>query len=433
MQMDIDIANKLLFQEIERKPRIMETHLSPSYSVLIKAMEDENQPLFLQTLEEINLDTMNYTSRINLLTRLVTKIKELDKPDFLEPVLEKWSPEGSDLVLVIGDLFSYAGCDLETLSFICGALDTTVIPVEILESQLEQTNGLSLGFVMERINRIFKDQAIGSDEFNFLLEQAKRLNHKSAIHWLEQQIASKVTFAKIPEWVSLKPDESPELLEVGFWSSVRTPEPTLAPELVKGIYTVTDKEGKVVEKDSLLQLFETAQRLTRVNADSYPANPNRVFGPLNARTSPCITQVVSDGCRMFTCMCREFDQQDDREPDLESVTPYTWFTGVCDGCNLRIRNLSHSLRYPIVGGGWVGCFCSIDCLKSSRPRDTNQMTELILDSTFATIEENGIMDQNKFKPTEEPSKKPKSLYLAAQPLSMIPSIFKELSEEVVCK
>lgn len=114
-------------------------------------------------------------------------------------------------------------------------------------------------------------------------------------------------------------------------------------------------------------------------AQLYKLNPNRiadlqnnpdlfrVYGPVNPyldedflhlKTEEGIPDinVVTGGARMFSDMKIEFDPDTD-----EALT--TWFTGVCGACSKRIAAYHYAVRMPHQSGGWLGCYCSWDCVR----------------------------------------------------------------------
>jgi len=62
-----------------------------------------------------------------------------------------------------------------------------------------------------------------------------------------------------------------------------------------------------------------------------------------------------DGCRMFTCTVFDYDEEMKRFED--------WYEGFCHQCNSRIRRRWHAVRIPGEKGGWIGCFCSWECVR----------------------------------------------------------------------
>lgn len=100
----------------------------------------------------------------------------------------------------------------------------------------------------------------------------------------------------------------------------------------------------------------------------------REFGPVNTIYSPTGQDEVSEnicskygGCRML--LCNEFEQVDceGETIDLFAIEEHTfstdWFRKSCDKCHRRISKRHYAVRQPLLHGGWMGCFCSIACMK----------------------------------------------------------------------
>lgn len=98
----------------------------------------------------------------------------------------------------------------------------------------------------------------------------------------------------------------------------------------------------------------------------------RVFGPVNAYIDTDYTELVitdSDGeeipdedkiyggARMFLDTRMEYDENDEIKLD-------DWFTGSCFQCHDRIQHKHYAVRRPLLKGGWIGCFCSWDCVRN---------------------------------------------------------------------
>lgn len=100
----------------------------------------------------------------------------------------------------------------------------------------------------------------------------------------------------------------------------------------------------------------------------------REFGPLNTMYTisaeppdPAHECSKHGGCRMFTCT--EFEQMyaDGDAIDIMAIEEQTdnidWFRKSCDKCLKPINHRHFAIRQPLCHGGWMGCFCSIDCMK----------------------------------------------------------------------
>lgn len=101
----------------------------------------------------------------------------------------------------------------------------------------------------------------------------------------------------------------------------------------------------------------------------------REFGPVNTiytlssntidLNHPCSKH---GGCRML--ICTEFEQMYSDGDDIDVMAIYDhianidWFRKSCDVCLTTIPYRHYAIRQPLRHGGWRGCFCSMDCMKT---------------------------------------------------------------------
>ena len=97
----------------------------------------------------------------------------------------------------------------------------------------------------------------------------------------------------------------------------------------------------------------------------------RMFGPSNPpyQVDPETDTIRS--YRMFTSNERgNYDPENGPiDEDLDTESQLSWFTGSCDKCQLRIQKPCYAVRTPIPpwsGGGWDGCYCSIEHMLEDR-------------------------------------------------------------------
>lgn len=110
----------------------------------------------------------------------------------------------------------------------------------------------------------------------------------------------------------------------------------------------------------------------------------RVYGPVNPHPTDDYSDLttydfdtgdaeedldkVYGGPRMFLSVEYEYDYDNDLKED-------DWFgglgarEGVCQECLKRIAKRIYARRRALVGGGWVGCFCSLPCVLKSVERE----------------------------------------------------------------
>lgn len=198
-------------------------------------------------------------------------------------------------------------------------------------------------------------------------------------------------FAPVPKYIQnfeIDASQLPKLVEPTDEELDAVPILTLAEFLI-----VSESEGGALAGANILLSDDVSQDLQflitklelldpeerRKLARIYKLNPNeigalqnnpdlfRVYGPVNAYLDEDFSNLLTDemepdinvitgGARMFSDMRIEFD------PDSEEP-PETWFTGVCGACSKRIAAYHYAVRLPHRVGGWIGCYCSWECVR----------------------------------------------------------------------
>jgi hypothetical protein len=68
-------------------------------------------------------------------------------------------------------------------------------------------------------------------------------------------------------------------------------------------------------------------------------------------------------------LCTEFEHRGNEGYEFdnfvidEHIFVGDWFKESCDVCLRKIAKRWHSVRRPLLHGGWQGCYCSIKCVK----------------------------------------------------------------------
>jgi hypothetical protein len=100
-------------------------------------------------------------------------------------------------------------------------------------------------------------------------------------------------------------------------------------------------------------LYEDTIKIAIKTTSNFPEY-NNTHGPVNKGCWDC-TYSPHGECRMITCLCCENEPENDESVD-------EWFVGSCDRCEDEIFNKYLALRIPCEEGGWLGCFCSLQCI-----------------------------------------------------------------------
>ncbi len=70
-----------------------------------------------------------------------------------------------------------------------------------------------------------------------------------------------------------------------------------------------------------------------------------------------------------------------------------WFTGVCKTCKRRIEHYTHAVRRPVIGGGFMGTYCSAECIDKKLPPGDITIGAL-LDTVVVTLWEVGVQERD---------------------------------------
>jgi len=329
--------------------------------------------------------------------------------DVLKIVMERWSKK-VDYMDIISLMARKPEFKFEVLKYILGIFGTHLTMYKILLKVMDSPDffvGFSLA--VSRLEEVYGAQ--DSIIWENLLKDAERFKldeNKEVIRFLQVKIKSMALYATVPNWVRILPGETTLTLpKSGGPDQVESIE--LANNIIdKALeqYTFTEEDGKMADIRSNLENFiltatdlelKTLQAgmtdpklqvggkepIVNIIKDSqikkadikidddpkkYIGTPERSFGPSNAiYKQNCITAPGGIGpCRMLYCCCDDYDPETS-EDILSEKSEFDrsnsmWFTGCCDICYRKIRDISHALRNPLVEGGWSGVFCSFRCL-----------------------------------------------------------------------
>lgn len=373
----------------------------------IKLLEDKNFEGYIKlaNLDKIH-ERLNKIDGLIFLTFVINAIVKVNAVGPLYVTLSNFSPDSNkdDFSFIIGNLTSHYGFPINTLKYIISNYPN-ISAIEIIETQLSKNNGISIGYISDKLSEVYGENVMQQTEVNYLIEYAStnNLNNIQGVEWLKSTYDTKFTYADKPLWVNVEKGESLDLVNPKNWVNIenKSSEEFSDSKIneVLSNFNLRDEEGKIIDinDESIKDAIAGAKSTVAMkHINNYPGNPDRVFGPINrGRDTKCLTSIVGDDCRMLTCNCRSFDQDEDFENINTPNDPYEWFDGSCHCCNKKILDLSHVIRYPVQEGGWGGTYCSVECLRKLQPRTSTTVSELVLSKIFDDISKNNILDRHK--------------------------------------
>jgi GTPase SAR1 family protein len=366
-------------------------------SHLVECIENDLVDKFAEALYDWDDQSMNREQDNDLIILLVTKMEEYESAGTLKELVSFMTDEGVGYTF-ISILFAYQ-LSKKCLQYVAEVfeLDYFILVREVLslpwrgEGKLEMT--------IANIKTAYGDDIplITAKE---LLTISTKLNNHLMATYLRSVIDSVDTpFAPIPEWMLDSDGKTHDELVAEL--DVERPRDWISESIEKDAEYICHISGKDVDLDELYDdLIDKFSDMTTEERQQFiskviwyndlmlladRADIFRVFGfclptpgvnNLNIRSrDPCD---LWGGCRSMLCWHHEnYDTETGDKICLDPIeenrlNDLWWFTGKCDECRLKILKECYAVRMPIESGGFVGCYCSFDCIRHrAQSFDTN--------------------------------------------------------------
>jgi hypothetical protein len=313
---------------------------------------------------------------------------------FLLNEWNKLTPDDDTSISIYTHLFSLIDIDDKVLTWLIPIMTTECFEFSISELINNDANTQLLP-TYQRISDLYGPQT--NEIYKKLYEYALNNDNSVASNFLKIMVVQTNDFQEVPDWVydfeedynvirkeyiydygEAKLPKSRDLLE-------RIPNITFEnfklPNLNKSVDLLTDGLKSLgvsdleveTSRELLKNKLENSTEEEKMgllqpvleSADIFELKGNlelfRILGPTNPHYDADLTLdhicFKYGGCRMMTCTCFEYVDEDEPAED--------WFTGGCQSCGLKLRSRAHAVRKPLHFGGFAGCFCSAQCIKDS--------------------------------------------------------------------
>lgn len=424
--------------------------LSPELALLYLAMESiDNRNLagLQKLLSLIPIDAMNRESGDELLVKLLTKAWDSNVSSAIPLIFESWQRvyPAEETIPFYVQLFTLTNIDQKVLQFVMEALGSRGSSYMELMSYLIIDHSDQVGVACYRASSIYGG-SVSIERLIELRNQADREDNTFVVNHLVELIRKRLAeyidlespeildhsdmavssekldpFAPIPSWVLdfrvnpdgvaidpsndmalptfeetryLPPDSLIELpsdqtlaalltSSESSRSSVQSDSKSMK-RLVRALSKMTDDE-KMIAYESALQKY---MYIDVEHRDDEQLDQGsilfRLYGPSILSPYPLLDELRYGGSRMF--LSTKYPDADD-DGTVESGE---WFTGFCDyyKCINLIRRRWHAVRIPVIAGGWQGCYCSFDCIRSALVEPNNGQ-----EPDIATLELVNIVEQ----------------------------------------
>ena len=382
---------------------------------------------------QVNLEDKEFHKALELLLLWITFYEKhkISKPKLLLALLLKWdgssaSEEAEDPEGVIGDLAATMMCFQKNLNYIIDTLKDSINILSILDLHIRTRYGTGMVFslVCDRLLEAFHLENLEDFQWDHLEDTVEETlsasrydphfisremysetrNNKDVKRYIEYKRKKLLNCikSKKPEWI-MEPKTHGVLEETENMYKLLIESQDLKLDSEK----LLDQMNEAIEKNIKSFSIEDNSKIEEMKKISLSLKENlinqnekfpleRYYGPSNEIFGQeCCS--MKGPCRMFYCNCRsELDYEDTSylSLDLNSKVEnqQAWFTGVCEECGIGIETFRYTVRFPVKDGGWIGCFCSFDCMKKSNIRPYDKEAEIRIKEIKETLYKIGIVD-----------------------------------------
>lgn len=382
---------------------------------------------------QVNLEDKEFHKALELLLKWITfyETHKISNPKLLLALLLKWdgssaSEEAEDPEGVIGDLAATMMCFQKNLNYIVDTLKDRINILSILDLHIRTRYGTGMVFslVCDRLLEAFHLENLEDFQWDHLEETVEETLNASQYdpHFISREMYSETRNnkdvkryieykrkkllncikSKKPEWVIEPKDGETQEMYKSLDSSGESKNLLNSEKLLSQLKEAIDSNVKIDpldldQKRDIENLTSMAislkENILNQNED-FPLE--RYYGPTNEIfDQECCG--MKGPCKMFYCNCRnEMDYEDTSYLDLglnsKVKNPQDWFNGTCEECGIGIEKFRYSVRFPVKDGGWIGCFCSFDCMKKSNIRPYDKEAEIRVKEIKETLYKIGIVD-----------------------------------------
>lgn len=361
-------------------------------SSLIDLIRTHQYQLYKKEILKYDFDNMNVFKQTNLLVELLIEIEDSSLFEFTLNYFQDL--DNTSDVNIFTRLLSINSCPMDVLFKVSKTFDD-IEPSEILNFAVQsQITEELFSNILNRLSVIYPSKVNNFYLFDSLAKKLENIPDKEDI--LEYVLSLKnmqIVANSSKEWVNVREGETISLLNYDLWRQIdnEETEDLTIDDILKDFEPVDEKISSQIEQIMNTPYYYDLKNVSQYN--KYPTDPTRMFGPVNKKKDNCISGVIKGKCRMLTCMCKE--DNDDFDINDPNPDPDSWFTGYCDMCEKKILNISHSLRWPVIGGGWIGCMCSRECLEDYSKFNSIEYPTMLVNDMMNLIMEKGIVDREK--------------------------------------
>lgn len=232
------------------------------------------------------------------------------------------------------------------------------------------------------------------DIWRYLYNLTIALNHNTIMQdFLSTKVKETSAMIKKPVWIINDYDDVPyeeQILIKPNATFYKLPSNEEAMTLLSQFYDQDFGDYLNGDEEIKRQLLDPVMLSQQRMAQTYDLPYFKVYGPVNITLHQDLSgdDICSQiGCRLLTC-----SEYHDFNIDNKDIDKTKWFTGACDYCFNQIPFKHWAVRRPLATSGFIGCYCSWDCVRADTKSSQQSVQRLIniFEQQMMTI---GIQDR----------------------------------------
>jgi hypothetical protein len=350
-------------------------------------IEKKDTEKYKKSLDYLSFEDLSYEENNDLLIKLLEMIQKYDFQEGLKITLHFWGSMETGFDDFVGEIYPIIptlfldNIPFHLLYYIMTTLSNVVSVEEVAIELFQKGEGESLKIALKNLFDMLGTPS--GTTYRLLWDEAMNSKNSIAIEFMSGLQSKYSGKSDKPSYVLENEDKIEEkdlLLIVDDIISEMCPFDTIdncVNLLIKGLVKHgldlldMDKTKELLyHKLSSMDEEERTRYLSSFVIDQLKENESlfHILGPLNDREyeSEKKNDSICDkyGCRMLYCDCFEFHLID---PETESSSVSNsrstrWFKGECEKCSRKIPKRCYAVRCPLEKGGWLGTYCSWNCL-----------------------------------------------------------------------
>ena len=285
------------------------------------------------------METLPEKTSRQLLTKCLEACEKTANKNSVALVRSFWEDEDVDdprfAISLDAKLFTFAELEDKVLLF---TLSPDATAQELLREFISWESKSIVPFACQRIVNLIG--GLSTDDYKELMDLCETEGNQQAFDFFQEAYEESLPPAQVPEWVK----------DFGLTVEQETLEEEPLPSTESLLVELEKMEREYLE--AILLLSSSTARKVLLGVKVEPEEQIKELEHFRKYGPSCL------GERMFASegVVQDFD-------DIDNTTAFGWFSGRCDECGKNIQGKECCLRQPREGGGWSGCYCSLDCLK----------------------------------------------------------------------